>query len=62
MNNSRRLITGKDAIDQLLHAWNKSIPVQGVGCEAIGVMAGEHEVMLDVAIVGDGLQSLLDAV
>ena len=54
-------VAGKDAVDQFLHRRDKAVRVERVGREAVGTVAGEHEVVVDVAAVGDVLQRLLDA-
>src|SRR5690606_11600309 len=54
-------VSGEDAIDQLLHRRGEVVRVERVPLEAECAVAGEHQVLVDVAAVGDVLQRLLDA-
>ena len=50
------------ALDQLADGWHKAVGIERVGAEHEGVVAGKHEVLVDVTTMGDVLQSFLDAV
>src|SRR5687768_4994306 len=57
----KRSVPGLDALDELLHRRDEAVRVEGIGLEAEGGVAGEHEIVLDRTAMGDVLQSLLDA-
>src|SRR5262245_52317143 len=52
----RRSIAGPDSLDQLLHGRNEPVRVKGIGLEAEGRMAGEHQILVDRTSVRDFLE------
>src|SRR4051812_27195235 len=54
-------IPGQNAVHQLLYGRDEAVRVERVLLEIIGVVAGEHQVLVDRAAMGDVLQRLLDA-
>src|SRR5258706_15617541 len=54
-------VAGEDAIDELLDAGHEAVGVERILLEAIGGMAGKHQIMLERAAMGDVLQGFLDA-
>jgi hypothetical protein len=57
----RRSVAGQDAVHQLLHRGGEVVGIERVLLEAIGRVAGKHQVLLRIAAMGDVLQGLLDA-
>src|SRR5215469_17556254 len=55
-----RLVAGQQPRDQLLHRRDEAVAVEGVAGEAVGVVAREHQLELDVVGMADRLQRLLD--
>src|SRR5688572_5948342 len=62
---SKRTVTesvaGLDPLHELLHGRDEAVRVERVRLEPEGGMAGEHQIFVDRAAMGDLLQRLLDA-
>ena len=50
-----------NAVNQLFNGGYQAVFVKGIRCKAIGVVAGEHQLILGLAAVGDVLQGFLNA-
>src|SRR5689334_10466826 len=54
-------VAALDALDELLHRRHEAVGIEGVLLESEGAVAGEHQILLGRAAMGDVLQRLLDA-
>ena len=56
-------MAGEDPLHQLLHGRHEAVGVERVLAEAVDIVAGEHQLVVErrAAAVGDLLQGLLDA-
>src|SRR5262249_46342139 len=54
-------ITRGDAVDELLHRRHEAAGIEGIILEAIGIMAGEHQLVFGTIRMAYLLQRLLDA-
>src|SRR4029077_19009567 len=55
---SRSLVPRLEALNQFVHCWHVAFRIERVGCKAIGVVAGEHQLIFDIVGMADRLQRL----
>ena len=55
------LIAGRDPVDQLPHCGDKAVGIERVLGKAIRAVPGEHQIVVQIAAMGDVHEGFLDA-